>query len=217
MSDQQRSLPLFPLGSLLFPNATMPLRIFEERYKLMMQRCLDGDSEFGVVLIKSGAEVGEPAEPHPIGTVAHITQTAPLSEGYLLVAIVGRSRFLIREITQKRPYLEGVVEMLLDEDSVAMDETELGEVRGAATEYVSLMAGLSGGWVREAPLPADPTALSYYLPGLMQVDPLEKQHLLEEPTARGRLAAELQLLRRETTGLRERVQRQLGGQAFGRN
>ena len=64
MSPQQRSLPLFPLNVVLFPNAVIPLHVFEERYKLMAQRCLDSDSRFGVVLIKSGDEVGGPADPH---------------------------------------------------------------------------------------------------------------------------------------------------------
>ena len=49
-----RSLPLFPLNTVLFPDATIPLHVFEERYRLMIQMCLDGDSMFGVVLIKSG-------------------------------------------------------------------------------------------------------------------------------------------------------------------
>ena len=53
MSSLERTLPLFPLGIVLFPDAVLPLRIFEERYKLMVRRCLEADSEFGVVLIKS--------------------------------------------------------------------------------------------------------------------------------------------------------------------
>ena len=69
-----RWLPLFPLNLVLFPNASMPLHVFEDRYKLMMQDCLDGDSRFGVVLIKAGSEVGEPAIPHSVGTVAQIAQ-----------------------------------------------------------------------------------------------------------------------------------------------
>ena len=68
MSSEDRSLPLFPLNMVLFPNATLPLQIFEERYKLMMKHCLEGDSKLGVVLIKAGAEVGGPATPHSTGT-----------------------------------------------------------------------------------------------------------------------------------------------------
>ena len=74
MPPEARWLPLFPLNTVLFPSEALPLQIFEERYKQMMQDCLDSDSKFGVVLIKSGSEVGEPAIPHSMGTVAHIVQ-----------------------------------------------------------------------------------------------------------------------------------------------
>ena len=53
-----RDLPLFPLNVVLYPGMSLPLRVFEERYKQMMNRCLEGDMTFGVVLIKSGKEVG---------------------------------------------------------------------------------------------------------------------------------------------------------------
>ena len=195
----------------------MPLRIFEERYKLMMRRCLETDSQFGVVLIKSGSEVGEPAEPYRVGTVAGINQTSPLNDGELLIAVTGQRRFLIREITQLRPYLEGQVELLEDEEGVSLSQEKLDEVRSAVTDYVRQMAGLSGGWLREAPMPRDPVALSYYIPGLLDVDPLEKQHLLEEPSASGRLEAELGLLARETAAARKRVTEELGTRRFGRN
>ncbi|MCH8222137.1 MAG: LON peptidase substrate-binding domain-containing protein [Chloroflexi bacterium] len=66
------TLPIFPLNTVLFPGAPLPLRIFEPRYREMLKRCLDGDRRFGVALIKSGPEVGGPAEPHDVGTVARI-------------------------------------------------------------------------------------------------------------------------------------------------
>ena len=114
-----RVLPLFPLNVVLFPDAAIPLHIFEERYKLMVQMCLDGDSQFGVVLIKSGSEVGDPAEPHGVGTVARIIDVERLDEGRMRLAIVGRERFRIEEITQRVPYIEGRVG-ILEEDG---DET----------------------------------------------------------------------------------------------
>ena len=67
-------LPIFPLGTVLFPGMPLPLHIFEERYKRMIGRCLDGDRAFGVTLLKSGREVGGPAIPHEVGTIARIVQ-----------------------------------------------------------------------------------------------------------------------------------------------
>ena len=217
MSSLERTLPLFPLGIVLFPNAVLPLRIFEERYKLMVRRCLEADSEFGVVLIKSGSEVGGPAEPHAVGTVAHITQVSPLKDGEVLLAVVGARRFLIRGLTQQLPYLEGRVEVLVEETEISLSDEEIGQVRDAVSEYERLLAGLSGGWVRQAEMPEDPVALSYFVPGLLDVDPLEKQHLLEEPSPSRRLSAELQLLRRESELVRRRVEHRLGKSRFGRN
>ena len=64
MPSAERILPLFPLNSVLFPGESIPLQIFEDRYKQMLKDCLNADSRFGIVLIKSGREVGSPAEPH---------------------------------------------------------------------------------------------------------------------------------------------------------
>ena len=109
-----RSLPLFPLNTVLFPDATIPLHVFEERYRLMVQMCLDGDSMFGVVLIKSGSEVGEPAEPHSVGTVARIEDVNRADDGRMLLRVKGVERFAIRRITQQLPYIEADVHMLDD-------------------------------------------------------------------------------------------------------
>ena len=67
-----KPLPLFPLNTVLFPRMTLPLRIFEPRYRQMLADCLDGDPIFGVVLIREGKEVGETAMPHDVGTTARI-------------------------------------------------------------------------------------------------------------------------------------------------
>ena len=112
MSAAERSLPLFPLNTVLFPNSSLPLQIFEERYKLMIQHCLDGDYKFGVVLIKAGSEVGEPAVPHSVGTVARIAQVNRAEDGRMVIAVTGEGRFHIKTITQYRPYMAAQVELL---------------------------------------------------------------------------------------------------------
>ena len=80
MEAPDRELPLFPLNVVLFPTMILPLRIFEERYKEMIHACLESDSRFGVALIREGQEVGAPAVPHNMGTVAHIRRVTPLDE-----------------------------------------------------------------------------------------------------------------------------------------
>jgi Lon protease-like protein len=215
MSIQERRLPLFPLNVVLFPNSLLPLNVFEDRYKLMIQTCLDGDSLFGVVLIKSGGEVGEPAEPHSVGTVAQIVRVNRLDDGRLLLAVEGVERFRIVEITQQRPYLEAQIEVLKDDGEVNLPPTENDRIRDAVTRHLSLMLGLKGGWVREARMPRDPVALSYFIATLLQLDLTEKQTLLSERSTARRLETELRLLEREASGLRERVEQRMR-QSFGR-
>ena len=205
MSLQERHIPLFPLNTVLFPNASLPLQIFEERYKLMMQHCLDGDSKFGVVLIRSGPEVGEPATPYSTGTVAHIVQVNRVEGGRMFISVRGEQRFLIKSITQYRPYLAAQVELLEDDAEALVPPTEMEAIRQAVTRHFTLALGLRGGWVREARIPADPLVLSYFIAGILQVGLPEKQALLEEPSVSKRLEAELDLLRREAEALKRRV------------
>ena len=140
MSAEERSLPLFPLNTVLFPNASLPLQIFEERYKLMMQHCLDGDSKFGVVLIKTGSEVGEPAVPYSTGTLAHIVQVNRVRDDRMFISVTGRRRLNIKNIIQYRPYLAAQVELLEDESGEWVPPTEMGAIRNATTQYIRLGA-----------------------------------------------------------------------------
>jgi len=99
-------LPLFPLGSVLFPGMLLPLHIFEPRYRLLVKRSIESDEPFGIVLIKSGPEVGGPAEPHRIGTTAKIMGSTPLPGGRSFIIARGDRRFEIGSIDAERePYL----------------------------------------------------------------------------------------------------------------
>jgi Lon protease-like protein len=212
MEQGNRILPLFPLSAVLFPDAAMPLRIFEDRYKLMVQRCLESDSEFGVVLIKSGFEVGGPAETYSVGTVARIFDVERRDDGTTRIAVAGRERFRIESITQQLPYLEGQVTLLEEDPGAALSQDELESVRSAASSQVRLVHGLNGGWLREPKLHDDPVALSYFIAVLLQVKGDENQAVLEESTTADRLRLELSLLKRDRSGLEARVAEKLGGE-----
>ncbi|MBT9613062.1 MAG: LON peptidase substrate-binding domain-containing protein, partial [Burkholderiales bacterium] len=88
-------LPLFPLTTVLFPGGVLPLKIFEQRYMDMTKRCLQDDSQFGVCLIKEGAEVGAVAVPHTIGTLARIANWDMPQLGVLNVRAIGVQRFQV--------------------------------------------------------------------------------------------------------------------------
>ena len=91
------SLPLFPLNTVLFPGGRLPLRIFEQRYMDMAKACLKDGSPFGVCLIREGAEVGAPAIPAHVGTLARITTWDMPQLGVLHVIAVGAQRFRIKD------------------------------------------------------------------------------------------------------------------------
>lgn len=104
-------LPLFPLRVVLFPGMTLPLHIFEPRYREMINLCLDTERPFGVVLIRSGVEVGVAAEPYPIGTSARLVGVERLPDGRMNIETVGDQRFRILAVHHEASYLTGTVEM----------------------------------------------------------------------------------------------------------
>ena len=97
MQPHIRRIPLFPLNTVLFPCATIPLQIFEPRYLTMIEDCLKTDSIFGIVLIKSGKEVGEESNPFTVGTTAKITSVKNISSDRLYITAVGEEKFEILE------------------------------------------------------------------------------------------------------------------------
>ena len=211
MTDTRRTIPLFPLNVVLFPSGFLPLHIFEERYKLMIQHCLDGDSEFGVVLIKSGLEVGGAAEPHEVGTVARIVDVKRADDGRMNIMVAGRDRFHIGTVLDRQPYMEGMVDTLDDGSSERPDADLVAAMRQSVAEQIRLLHGLRGGWVREPKTPEDPVELSWLVCTLLQAGNDVKQALLEESSTTARLRAQLPLLQGNAAVLRERIAERLGG------
>lgn len=114
MAGRNLELPLFPLHSVLFPGVALPLRIFEERYRTMVARCIDRGEPFGVVLIRDGREAG-PGELSlaEVGTTAIIRRAGRYPDGRLDIVTVGGRRFRIGQLDADRePYLVGEVEIL---------------------------------------------------------------------------------------------------------
>jgi uncharacterized protein len=90
-------VPLFPLKTVLFPGGVLPLKVFETRYIDMVRECMKREVPFGVVLIKSGQEVGAPADPESVGCFAHISQWDMPNLGVMMLRTEGGERFRILE------------------------------------------------------------------------------------------------------------------------
>ena len=97
MSTAVADVPIFPLGTVLFPGGLLPLRVFETRYMDMTRECMRAQKPFGVCLIRSGREVGETAVPEEIGCLAHILEWDMRELGVLSLRTQGGQRFRIRD------------------------------------------------------------------------------------------------------------------------
>jgi Lon protease-like protein len=114
--DVLGDLPIFPLGTVLFPDGMLPLRVFETRYMDMTRDCMRHGTPFGVCLIREGAEVGAPAVPEQVGTLAHIVDWDMQELGVLALRARGGERFRIREArTTRQGLVRASVERLSQE------------------------------------------------------------------------------------------------------
>jgi hypothetical protein len=95
---------MFPLSAVLFPHASMPLHVFEPRYRDLMRDCLAGDARFGIVLIARGSEVGGDDERSTLGTRGIITQAAELPDGRWVLEIEGEAVIAVEEWLPDDPY-----------------------------------------------------------------------------------------------------------------
>lgn len=108
-------IPLFPLDTVLFPGGVLSLKIFEQRYLDMTAACMKEGLPFGICLIATGKEVGGVAEPHPVGTLAEISNWEMEQLGILMVTTRGGKRFRILEkTTGSDNLLRATVEIIAD-------------------------------------------------------------------------------------------------------
>ena len=119
-------LPLFPLKTVLFPDGVLPLKVFETRYIDMVRDCMKRDMAFGVVLIKSGTEVGAAAEPEQVGCLARIVEWDMQDLGVMMLRTHGGERFRIgqtRVLPDQR--LEAQVTMLAPDSEAPVSDMHL--------------------------------------------------------------------------------------------
>ncbi|SRR6266567_3845731 len=200
-------LPLFPLGTVLYPGLLLPLHIFEERYRRLVRDLLDGPRprQFGVIAIRRGRETGVHgiSALHDVGCIAAVRQVREHEDGRFDLVAVGTQRFRLTELDESLPYLQGVLDLLPDEPG---DESAAAlavrAVQPAFHDYLDALAKRGVTQISAPDLPDEPVLLSYLVAASMIVDLDDKQDLLAEPDAAGRLAAERGLLSRETTLLR---------------
>lgn len=183
-------MPMFPLGSVLFPAMPTALRIFEERYIVMLSEVLQQEpAEFGIVLIERGSEVGGGEQRFPIGTVARIAQVQA-SEGFIGLIAQGTQRVEVEQWLDDDPYPRARVRVLPElewHDALGplFDEAE-STVRRAlaqASEFVEQQ------WGADVELSADRVEAMWQLAGIAPLGPLDHVRLLQAADAEALLRA----------------------------
>lgn len=190
-------IPLFPLGSVLFPGVLLPLHVFERRYRDLVRDLLTAPDEqrrFGVVAIREGREVGADGirALYPVGCVARLRRVDPYDDGRFDIVSTGAQRFRLLSVDTSLPYLRAEVELLDEAPGEAADAAAAG-VRALFDVYRRAVGAQPA-----EDLPTEPDVLSYLVAATMVLDLPDRQILLEQPDTTLRLRQELRLLRRET-------------------
>lgn len=205
-------LPLFPLGAVLFPRMLLPLHLFEERYRRLMEERRDADPIFGVVLTRQGSEVGDRPAIHDVGTAASLIGAGRYPDGRFDVVVRGGRRFRVGDGDWEEGYLTATVAWLDDggeEDAALVD----GQVRRAYEQFLAAFESATGAEVRRDDLEDDPAGLAYAICARLPLNTWERQRLLESASTGARLRDLLAILRRERALL---VETGAGGAAIER-
>ena len=182
-------IPLFPLPNLvLFPQVAVPLHIFEERYKLMINRCIDQADIFGLVLLSEGAETENEESILRVGVTARVVQVDRLEDGRLNILCAGEERFRIIQFTGSAPYWTADVEFFEDdpEGEEGLDEVyeKVSKLYRKATELTSQLKEME---IPQLDLPDSPVGLSYMVSYVLDLSATRKQELLESTSTVFRL------------------------------
>ena len=202
-----QTLPLFPLGTVLYPGLLLPLHIFEDRYRQLVQELLGGPEprQFGVIAIRKGRETGIDgiSALYDVGCTATLRRIAEHQDGRYDLVTVGTQRFRLASLDDSRPYLTGEVDLLGEE---AGEESAAAlaarAVQAAFRRYIEALAAREAVQVSMPELPDEPVGLSYLVASSMILDLPARQALLAEPDALRRLTSERTMLTREVTMLR---------------
>jgi len=187
--------PMFPLGSVLFPHMPLPLRVFEERYLVMLSRILsDEPSEFGVVLIERGQEVGGGEKRFTVGTVAQIQQL-DANEDFVVLVAQGERRIEILEWLDEDPHPAARVRNLADLEWT----DDLLPLRAKAEEAVRRTLRVAGEfgdqlWAPDVEISDDPVASAWQLAAIAPVGPLDQIALLRSETLESLLTILIELM-----------------------
>ena len=185
--QSEDTIPLFPLGLVLMPQIPLPLHIFEERYKLMIGKCLAEDREFGIVYISA-------TDIQSVGCTARILQVIKrYDDGRLDILARGQRRYLIKEIFDKKTFLEARITYFDDDEP-----TDISNCHGLAEKGIALLKQFTSelepqdGYDFTEDM--DYKSISFLIAGCEGFSHEEKQHFLEMTSTSERLKKSVESL-----------------------
>ncbi|MFN7151323.1 MAG: LON peptidase substrate-binding domain-containing protein [Microthrixaceae bacterium] len=201
-------MAIFPLGSVLLPGMALPLRVFEPRYRVLVDTVLLADEpDFASVLIERGSEVGGGEVRTSIGCVARIVEIARHDDGQVSLLAIGVRRVVVEQWLADDPFPRALVRDWPDESddtdgaegaadlgpAIARCVDTVDELTSLAAEIGLIVADPAGAEQRPT-LSDDPTLRVYQLATLSPLGPLDRQRVLSTPTLRVRVALLEELL-----------------------
>ncbi len=203
--NQSEQLPIFPLNSVLLPNAPLPLRIVESHHKQMLRDSQQNQHCFGVNLVRSGQEVQGVAVPYAVGTEARVMEARELPDDAVVLLAVGGRRYRIEEIVAGTPYIKATIKPV--EDSTAPEAQPSRRER-------ELLVGLGQRLIKGAAeavdermeeLPTDIGMLTWFLAARFAIEPPQRQQLLELTSLRRRVRLLTDFLEHDLPELEEKA------------
>jgi len=178
--NTDQPLKLFPLNKVLFPGMPLYLNIFEERYKQMINECIETDAPFGVILIKNGTEAGGPlAQTFETGCAAKIAFFEYQDDGRIRLIAFGTEKFTVTQFSQKKDYLTAHVhfEMPIQSEYKTIEKYD-HKLRDLLKKYMTLLADLQKIEFFPIDFPEDPVQMTYFIANILSVPLTTKQNLL---------------------------------------
>lgn len=197
---------MFPLGTVLFPHAVLPLHVFEPRYRALVADCLAADAGFGVVLIERGHEVGGGDARFGVGTSARIVEAQETPDGRFGLVTVGTERITVHEWLPDDPYPRALVSPRPDAAPTRDATDALDAARAALTLVHALRAELGlAGPTGDLLVTGDVVQASYEAAILAPLGPLDAYTLLGCDDPVERLERTVELVQGEIEVLRFRL------------
>lgn len=222
LSMSERELAMFPLGTVVFPYASLSLHVFEPRYRTMVRDLLAGDGEFGVVLIERGSEVGGGDTRSHVGTITRLVHASESPDGRFALTTVGVARCDIVSWLGDDPYPRALVRERPDPDLAPRDREHAGRLVETITARLHDVWALYARLDRRVVAPVDLgiavaevaavgavaaalSTASYLLGARAPIGPFDAQRLLVAPDALSRLAALGEIVDDQALVLRARL------------